>query len=402
MPAVQVHIVEGKRCQFLDLLDESKRLALFRPEELRLDYLSGIFAVGKDQSRDRLIVDAGKPNALEHPLGRRIKSLASGESLCRLVLLPGEKVLFSGNDVRDFYYLFAVLRERAARNAFNMFIPEEHCRHLHAYDPRRHRGARVLVPALNTLAMGDCQAVELAQTCHLSLAWRSGALSLASTFTLAGPAPRSSCFGGIVIDDFVCATKVKISDYDASVPSVGARSADKVSQKYIDEGLIPRTGKAFRDEPCATFWGTDVDGEAGLVRGSLVRAIPLMHVILRVVNTRKATVSLLQVIAGSRRPLHRLLSLLSVIFSVVQHREADDLVHLEADLLDELMLCALLLPLAVTNIRASALPQVFTTDASSWGEAEVSASIPREIAAESIPRARLLDALAPRRRAFRG
>ncbi|OLP91967.1 hypothetical protein AK812_SmicGene26276 [Symbiodinium microadriaticum] len=68
------------------------------------------------------------------------------------------------------------------------------------------------------------------------------------------------------------------------------RAADKISQRHVDEGLIPHAGKAFRDKPRATFWGTNVDGEAGLVRGSLIRAIPLMHVILRVVNTRVATV----------------------------------------------------------------------------------------------------------------
>ncbi|CAE7350570.1 Rraga [Symbiodinium sp. CCMP2592] len=394
LPAVQVHIAEGKREQFLELLDSSNRLALFRPEEVRLDHLSGGFAVGKDQQRDRLIVDARRPNTLEHPLGRWIKSLASGESLCRVVLLPDEKAL----------------------NAFNMMIPEALCRHLRAYDPDRHGGARVLVPALNALAMGDTQAVEVAQTCHISLAWRSGALTPASTLTLTGPAPRASCFGGIVIDDFVCAEKVKIADHDKAVPSAGALAADKVSHKYIEEGLIPHTGKAFRDEPRATFWGTDIDGEAGLVRGSLTRAIPLMHVILRIVSARRATVSLLQAVAGSLVSLfiykRRLLSLLSVIFSVVQHREADEVLQVDAELLDELMLCALLLPLAVTNIRASVLSEVFTTDASSWGEAEVSASIPAPIAYESVrhvlrksvwtkllgplnARARLLDVLAP-------
>ena len=48
------------------------------------------------------------------------------------------------------------------------------------------------------------------------------------------------------------------------------------------------------------------------------------------------------------------------------------------------MLCAVPLPLAVTNIRAAVLPQVFATDASGWGEAEVSCDVPVAIAREAV------------------
>ena len=189
LPSVQVHVAEGKRDDFLQLLDSSGRLALFRPEEVRRQFLSGVFAVGKDKDRDRLIMDSRRPNLLERPLGRWIRSLASGEGLCRLQLLPEEQLVFSGNDVRDFYHLFAISPERAARNGLCMFVPEARCRHFGAYRPDLHGGAKFLVPALNTLAVGDCQAVELAQTCHLSLAWREGVLCPSSTLTLAGPPP---------------------------------------------------------------------------------------------------------------------------------------------------------------------------------------------------------------------
>ena len=387
LPSVQVHVVDEKREQFLELLDASGRLALFRPEEVRQQYLSGIFAVGKDADRDRMIMDARRPNVLERPLGRWIRSLASGEGLCRLQLLPHERVVFSGNDVRDFYHLFAVPRERALRNSLCMYIPEVRCRRFSAYRAAEHSTSKYLVPALNTLAMGDCQAVELAQTCHLCMAWREGVISPSMTLTLSGPAPRSSCFGGIVIDDFVVGQKVP-RELAGTSPSEGALAADRLSQTYVRKGLIPHHGKAFRDQAKATFWGTDVDGEAGLIRGSLERAIPLMYVLLRVVSLRVATPSLLQVIAGSLVSLfiyrRRLLSLLDQVFAVAQHREANEVLQISPELQTELMLCALLLPLAVTNIRASVLPQVFATDASGWGEAEVSCEIPVSIAREAV------------------
>ncbi|CAE7767227.1 Rraga [Symbiodinium sp. CCMP2592] len=388
LPAVQVHIVDGKRDRFLDLLDASGRLALFRPEDVRLEFLSGVFAVGKDSSKDRMILDARRPNALEHPIGRWIRSLASGESLCRLILMPGERLVFSGNDVRDFYHLFKVPKNRSIRNSMNMFVPEDVCRNFRAYDPELHAGARYLIPSLNTLAMGDCQAVEIAQTCHLSMAWRSGALEPESTLTLAGPPPRSRTFGGIVIDDFVCAEKVGGDFRGGEHRSGGAKAADLMSDTYVAEGLIPHPGKAFRDLPQATFWGTDVDGEAGLVRASLVRAIPLMHIIFRVVTVKFATARLLQVISGSLVSIFiyksRLLSLLNIVFAVVQHHEADDIIPLGPELQEELVLCALMIPLAVSNIRAAILPQVYATDASGWGEAEVEAEVPSEIAREGV------------------
>ena len=133
LPSVQVHVAEKKRDDFLELLDASGRLALFRPEEVRQQFLSGVFAVGKDRDRDRLIMDSRRLNLLERPLGRWIRSLASGESLCRLQLLPHEALEFSGNDVRDFYHLFAISHERAVRNGLCMFIPEARCRHYAAY-----------------------------------------------------------------------------------------------------------------------------------------------------------------------------------------------------------------------------------------------------------------------------
>ena len=173
-----------------------------------------------------------------------------------------------------------------------------------------------------------------------------------------------------------------------SSASDGARAAARLSDAYVREGLIPHTGKAFRDQIKATFWGTDIDGEAGVVRGSLQRAIPLMYVILRVLSVRAATPNLLQVIAGSLVSIfiyrRRLLSLLNQIFAVVQHLEADEVVHIGPELQTELMMCAVLLPLAATNIRALVLPQVCATDASGWGEAEVSCEIPLALAREAV------------------
>ena len=48
-----------------------------------------------------------------------------------------------------------------------------------------------------------------------------------------------------------------------------AQSADRMQQVYEYVNLIPNKKKAFRDEVDSSFWGADLDGKEGLVRGSL-------------------------------------------------------------------------------------------------------------------------------------
>lgn len=53
-----------------------------------------------------------------------------------------------------------------------------------------------------------------------------------------------------------------------------------MQEVYKQVGLVPHE-KAFRDEEVATFWGADVDGRSGLIRGSLKRAIPLAGILFK-------------------------------------------------------------------------------------------------------------------------
>ena len=57
---------------------------------------------------------------------------------------------------------------------------------------------------------------------------------------------------------------------------------------------MPTEQKAFRDELRSNYWGVDLDGETGLPRGSLKRAVPLVALILRVVRLQRATADLLR------------------------------------------------------------------------------------------------------------
>ena len=159
---------------------------------------------------------------------------------------------------------------------------------------------------------------------------------------------------------------------------------------YESVELIPHKDKAFRDELHCTVWGTDIDGEKGLIRGSLKRAIPLMGIVFKVSSLGCSTVELLQIISGSLVSLflfrRRLLSVLGSIFDACKNRGGREVViKLSGRLKGELLICAFLLPFACANIRAKHSGRIVATDASHWGEAAVCCQIPA-VAARELPR----------------
>ena len=387
IPFVQVHCPKGKKIKLFELLDSTQRLALFTRDQIRPRFASGLFSVVKSMEKDRLILDARPSNLLEVPEQRWIRSMAAGEGLTQVLLPAGHVIRSSGNDIRDFYYLFRVSEQRARRNALAGAVDPKKLSHLSCYRPELAQAGEVY-GALATLAMGDSQAVSLAQTCHLAIALQSGIACPENLLTLSGICPRSRTMVGIVIDDFV---SLSIDPTEAKLPTEGANLAEKMQERYEQVDLIPHKGKAFRDELNSSFWGVDLDGSSGLLRGSLKRAIPLFGILLKVSKLGFATVSLLEVLAGSVVSLflfrRRFLSCLDCIFQAVRGRHERDIIQLSGKLRGELLIIAGLLPLACTNLKATLSSRVTATDASDWGEAAVVSKIPSAFAEELFRRA---------------
>ena len=74
---------------------------------------------------------------------------------------------------------------------------------------------------------------------------------------------------------------------------------EKVRRQYERVKLPRHEGKAIHNQPLGVFWGAQLDGEAGVLRPNLKRAIPLAFIILRVLELGRVSVGLLEVIAGS-------------------------------------------------------------------------------------------------------
>ena len=85
---------------------------------------------------------------------------------------------------------------------------------------------------LACLAMGDTQAVEIAQTCHVGLCVQNKILDESTLLAMNLPPPRSRTSTGIVIDDFVSVT-------------IEARSLEEVSRSPTESAM--RGAARFRD-----------------------------------------------------------------------------------------------------------------------------------------------------------
>ena len=383
-PRVQLHASRSQAFELLHFLDQRQRLVLAPEEKVRPSHLCGVFSLIKDQSKDRLILDARPPNLLEEALNSWTATLGSVTALIQLELEPGHQLLMSGTDLCDYYYCYRVSKQRAFRNALNFPLSPHQASALQCFDQTMFQHQK-LYPCLSTLAMGDNQAVELGQCAHVNLGFHAGAFSAHELLTVHGRAPRGAIACGVVIDDVLIAEQV--SSHKPSGYTAGEHRLDKLCEEYVQRGLKPHPKKTFRNLTKTECWGAAIDGEVGLVRASPKRLIPLMWISARIALLGVATVGLLQVVSGSWISIlqvrRRMLCLLDHLYSAQQGRAQTDLIELSAGAVSELWSLCSLGPIAVADLRARSHPELFLSDASEEFTASVRSEISRDFSKEA-------------------
>jgi hypothetical protein len=379
-PPVKIHCSLGEKMKLLRKLDDCSRLGMVPESEVLVGYQAGLFCVGKDLTHDRLIFDSRPFNTLEVPLGRWVRAMSSAMPLLDIQLEPGEQCRVSGTDLRDFYYGFLINDERLARNSL-----------VGPVDPKQFRGFKCHRPeledhqfcylCLRTLAMGDAQAVELAQTAHLGLLVQAGLLDDKNLLTMDMSVPRERFLGGVVIDDLVFFEIFLADAQKRDVVSISRESLDSAIHEYQRVGLLPHPKKTFVEEPVGEFWGCQFDGVSGSVQANLKRVIPVIAVTKRVICMGVCTIGLLEILVGSWTAIclfrRRLLSIFNVVYAAADcgERQREHVLRLSPELKEELMLLAGLAPLAVTLLRVVNSDQLFCSDASDWGIGVTSAQL---------------------------
>ena len=221
--------------------------------------------------------------------------------------------------------------------------------------------------------MGDSHAVEVAQVAHLSLLVQSGVIRREQLVAMNLSLPRSPFMGGVVIDDLVLFEVLLRTEFAANPSdSYSGHQLQQAIKQYESVGLVPHPSKTFKNQSQGEFWGCYFDGDAGLVGGSLKRAVPTLFITLGILKLGFCSVGLLEIVVGCWTALflyrRRLLSLLNVCYEALQRGlSRAEVIQISDSLREELFLCVILAPLAVTDLRMENCEYLFASDASDWG-----------------------------------
>ena len=346
-----------------------------------------MFAVPKNLTADRLILDARGPNLLEPGRTAWTQSLGTISAVLGISLKDDEILLMSGADLSDYYYHYVISEERVLRNALaGVLAPSEaklfscYCKELENKGPLR--------ACLGSMAMGDLNSVEFGQLSHLALTFAADAASADELLTLRSSPSRSNMQIGVVIDDWVALQKIK--KREAAVltrgTSEGAVRLRKMSAKYKETGLVQNMKKGFEEVTEASFWGGKVNGVAGTVRPLPERTLPVLSLTVDVIRCGYATKHLLATLAGfyisAFQFRRRFMSLLEEIFLAPSWMEDHCTFRIWPALEAELWCLVIATPMVRTNLRADYLNQISATDASDSFEAEVSTEVSAEFVEE--------------------
>ena len=388
VPAVRVFADEHNKLAVYQKLAASGRLVPVKGAEVRRGFLSGLFSVPKDLTRDRMVLDGRPPNVLEDHSNLWCGAMASPSALNSIYIEDDKVLLSSGEDLRDFFYQFAATSQRIVRNTLADPLPLAKAASVFG-DGFSWDEDPVWV-GLASLAMGDCMACEYAQCSHVAICLKHQVCIPAELITLKDPLPRGLLQVGIIIDDLVVLEQVLKSSLpnieNGSLQTAADVRLRRAQQGYDEACLETNPKKRFSNQLMGRYWGVEIDGEKGLLRASSTRLWGTMLISLRVAQLGLATISLLETLAGSwialLAPRRRFLCLMDVIFDALSVDDQKAVVRLSAELKGELLSLAILAPLATMDLRAVFSDKLIATDASLDCIAAVRATIPLHLSKE--------------------
>ena len=362
-----------------------------------------IFNCYKNRSCDRQIGDRRGRNFCEMRLFGPSKLLPAGPDVFELFLEEGEEVHVSISDRRDFYHQFRTTYTRAISNTLSPGIPADLVEDTQAFSalmlrkasasvsrhaigdglfashrfPRAPRGKpRVVFGAFASILQGDHGGVEYACQAHEGLLQSVGLLREECRIVANRPFQGDTMMQGLVIDDFFVISKVP-RGFDGTTPDVAAvREAIAV---YDREKIIGSPSKDLFGEKSARVIGAHINGcDRALDKGICPLGSPsskrfaLAWITLQICSLAFTTDVLHVCLLGGwvslltfRRPL---MSILNESFRLVDSSaicpSRPRLVKLTRGVANELTVLALLVSLAVSDLRSEASPFVYATDAS--------------------------------------
>ena len=273
--------------------------------------LSGLFAVGKnefegDMEIHRLIMNLIPLNNICKSMSGDIGTLPGVSGLTPFLLEKGEVLLLSSEDVRCFFYLFAVPQNWFPYLGFNKSVPFEMV-------PPEFKGEDCVLHA-KVLPMGFCNSVGIAQHVHREVVRRALAawqppVTGESEMRRDKAATQAKHAFRVYLDNFDALIKVDRGMAEALCGTVSEES-QAVRDAYAKWGLPRHPKKAVESSRCAEVQGAIVDGERGLAYPKPQKILCYVALCWELLRRQKASQRELQVVCGGfvyvclfRRPL---------------------------------------------------------------------------------------------------
>ena len=401
---------------------DSKGLLHLRPSNVPASlshHVSRAFNCYKSPEKDRQIIDRRGRNWCKGRVCGPSAIIPVGPLLCQLEARPSrETVRISITDRRDFYHQFWVPDRRAETNMLGPALPrsmlfgtaalerfeaqrplswgkrlrEVRSDFLHE-EPAKDRlepllfNSDLLVPCFKAIAQGDHIGVELASDAHASLLASHGLLGEGDRLCSNRPFKGSTEAQGLIIDDFFVASVCDASSSSEPACVAKLRLAKEAYALYSLEGS---DDKDVWGGDCVRVAGAQLDSSPGTRALGLItlgapaaKRAALSVISLEVARLAHTTDSLHLCLLGNWTSslLYRrqLMSVLARSFGLVRAQDLGRIprvIGLPRSVAQELVLLAILAPLAVSNLGAVLADSLYATDASEQKGAFVSSTAP--------------------------
>ena len=346
--------------------------AVFRVQGKLL--LNGLFGVPKDEDAQgtpvhRLIMNLIPLNRICRPMSGDISTLPAWPSMHPFALGPDETLMVSSEDVRCFFYIFAVPSEWYRFLAFAKVVPPHLC-------PDQEQNYFL---CSRVLPMGFCNSVSLAQHVHRTIVGEAvrECVSRGSrtgweaehrkdrSFSWSNPSFR------VYLDNFDMLEKVDSRTADR-IRGETPPLVEALREAYGQLQVPRHPKKAVVRSTKAEVQGAEVDGWRGSAAPKAEKVSKYLHLCHLLLEKGRATQRQVQVVAGGfvyfatfRRPL---LGALNSVWRFIQSFEEGPFVQvLPREVQVELCRFCLLVPLARMDFRLALSSTVTASDASTFG-----------------------------------
>ena len=376
--------------------DALGRLYVCDAKEVSVEDRCEIFAVAKDDNKDRQILHRRKRNQRERHFAGASRDLPHGVLLTQLPLEQDFVCVCSVDDIKDFYHAYVASEARARSSPVGPLFRWEEVAHFEASKSAKQAGRirpdSKVACCFQGLGMGDHAAVDIAQESHVNLLKAFGGMKTEESLNYRKPLPIpvSGYYEGVMIDDHLGVQLLKRkANLKATLQQTGRDMAafEAASTAYAATNLEAHPGKRVRRSLHCKVWGAELEGDHGLAGPVRARLLRLAQLTAALVQCGVADQKVLEAVLGLwaycaqfRRPMF------SFMYEVYrQHPPENPTAHfkLTKGARNELLTLAILAPLCISDLRVVPDSWLYCIDASPSGagvcRAPVGASVIREL-----------------------